>query len=91
MIVEVITPDKVLFSGEAVSVKLPGSGGSFEALANHAPLISSLDKGKVVVRTTAGEETFDVTGGIVEILNNKVVVLASYLLLRLYTIKALRW
>jgi F-type H+-transporting ATPase subunit epsilon len=57
-------------------VKLPGSGGSFEALANHAPLISSLDKGKVVVRTTAGEETFDVTGGIVEILNNKVVVLA---------------
>ena len=43
MIVEVITPDKVLFSGEAVSVKLPGSGGSFEALANHAPLISSLD------------------------------------------------
>ena len=66
----------MLFSGEAVSVKLPGSGGSFEALANHAPLISSLDKGKVVVRTTAGEETFDVTGGIVEILNNKVVVLA---------------
>jgi len=76
MIVEVITPDKVLFSGEAVSVKLPGSWCSFEVLANHAPLISSFDKGKVVVRTTAGEETFDVTGGIVEILNNKVVVLA---------------
>lgn len=76
MIVEVITPDKVLFSGEAVSIKLPGSGGAFEALANHAPLISSLEKGKVVVKTAAGEETFEVTSGIVEVLNNKVVVLA---------------
>ena len=76
MIVEVITPDKVLFSGEAVSVKLPGSGGSFQALANHAPLISSLDKGDVVVKTASGNETFAITGGIVEIVNNKVVVLA---------------
>lgn len=76
MKVEVITPDKVLFSGEAISVKLPGSGGSFEALANHAPLISSLDRGDVVVRTASGNETFAITGGIVEIVNNKVVVLA---------------
>ena len=57
-------------------MKLPGSGGSFEALANHAPLISSLDKGDVVVRTASGNETFAITGGIVEIVNNKVVVLA---------------
>ena len=63
MIVEVITPDKILFSGEAVSVKLPGSGGSFEALANHAPLLSSLEKGQIIVRTAQGEETFDITGG----------------------------
>lgn len=76
MIVEVITPDKVLFSGEAISIKLPGSGGAFEALANHAPLISSLDRGQVVVRTDSGEEIFEVSGGIVEVLNNKVVVLA---------------
>ncbi|MDC0579260.1 ATP synthase F1 subunit epsilon [Bacteroidia bacterium] len=76
MIVEVITPDKILFSGEAVSVKLPGSGGSFEALANHAPLLSSLEKGQIIVRTAQGEETFDITGGIVEVLQNKVIVLA---------------
>jgi F-type H+-transporting ATPase subunit epsilon len=76
MIVEVITPDEVLFSGEAVSVKLPGSSGSFEALANHAPLLASLEKGTIIVRTSAGEETFEVSGGIVEVLNNKVVVLA---------------
>ena len=76
MIVEVITPDEVLFSGEAISVKLPGTSGSFEALSNHAPLLSSLEKGSIVVRTTIGEETFEVSGGIVEVLNNKVVVLA---------------
>tara|TARA_B100001057_G_scaffold465098_1_gene520905 strand:- start:44 stop:274 length:231 start_codon:yes stop_codon:yes gene_type:complete len=76
MIVEVITPDEVLFSGEAVSVKLPGRSGSFEALSNHAPLLSSLEKGTIIVRTSAGEETFEVSGGIVEVLNNKVVVLA---------------
>lgn len=76
MVVEVITPDKVLFSGEANAVKLPSSSGAFEVLANHAPLISSLEKGKVVVKTNSGDETFEVTGGIVEVLNNKVVVLA---------------
>ena len=76
MIVEVITPDEVLFSGEAISVKLPGTSGSFEALSNHAPLLSSLEKGSIVVRTDGGEETVEVSGGIVEVLNNKVVVLA---------------
>ena len=76
MIVEVITTDEVLFSGEAISVKLPGSSGSFEALTNHAPLLSSLEKGTIIVRTATGEETFEVSGGIVEVLNNKVVVLA---------------
>jgi len=76
MIVEVITPDEVLFSGEAISVKLPGTSGSFEALSNHAPLLSSLEKGSIVVCTAGGEETFEVPGGIVEVLNNKVVVLA---------------
>lgn len=76
MIVEVITPDSILFSGEAISVKLPGSKGSFEALANHAPLVSSLAKGIVVVKTQEGDQSFEIQGGIVEILNNKVIVLA---------------
>lgn len=76
MIVEVITPDSVLYSGEALSVKLPGSKGSFVALANHAPIVSSLSKGNVVVKTSNGVETFEIEGGIVEILKNKVIVLA---------------
>ena len=76
MLVEVITPDKVVFSGEAESVKLPGTSGQFEALNNHAPLISSLDAGSVIVKTAGGEQDFEITGGIVEILNNKIIVLA---------------
>ena len=76
MLVEVITPDKVIFSGEAESIKLPGTSGQFEALNNHAPLISSLDAGSVVVKTSEGEKSFDIKGGIVEILMNKVIVLA---------------
>lgn len=76
MLVEVITPDKVVFSGEADSVKLPGTSGQFEALNNHAPIISSLEAGQVVVKTHEGEQNFDIQGGIVEILNNKIIVLA---------------
>ena len=76
MLVEVITPDKVVFSGEADSVKLPGTSGQFEALNNHAPIISSLEAGQVVVKTQEGEQNFDIKGGIVEILNNKIIVLA---------------
>ena len=55
---------------------MEGTSGSFEALSNHAPLLSSLEKGSIVVRTDGGEEKFEVSGGIVEVLNNKVVVLA---------------
>ena len=76
MLVEVITPDKVVFAGEAESIKLPGSSGQFEALNNHAPLISSLDAGTVIVKTNEGEKSFEIKGGIVEILKNKVIVLA---------------
>ncbi len=76
MHIEIITPDKTLFNGEAVSVKLPGTAGRFEALNNHAPLISSLDKGDVIVKTKEGQEKFAITGGIVEILKNKIIVLA---------------
>ena len=49
MLLEIITPDKKLYSGEVKSVKLPGSAGSFGILKNHAPLISSLKKGDVKV------------------------------------------
>jgi F-type H+-transporting ATPase subunit epsilon len=73
---EIITPDTTLFEGEVNSVKLPGTGGSFETLSNHASIISSLEKGTIVVKTDNGNHEFEVDGGIVEVLDNKIKVLA---------------
>lgn len=76
MQVDILTPDKVLFSGEATSVKLPGSLGQFEVLNNHAPLVSSLNAGNVRVRSADGDQNFAIKGGVVEVTKNKIVVLA---------------
>lgn len=75
MYLEIITPDKVLYNGEVTAVQLPGSKGSFEVLNNHAALISSLDKGNVRVKDTTGTHMIEITGGIVEVLNNRIIVL----------------
>lgn len=77
MNVEIITPDKELFNGEATSVVVPGSDGLLGILNNHAPLISSLKKGTVKLSSNDGEKTFDIKGGVVEVLNNKVMILAE--------------
>ncbi len=76
MQVDILTPDKVLFSGEATSVKLPGSSGQFEVLNNHAPLVSSLNAGNIRVRSAEGDQNFAIKGGVVEVTKNKIVVLA---------------
>jgi F-type H+-transporting ATPase subunit epsilon len=77
MNLEILTPDKKIFEGEVRSVTVPGTMGSFEILNNHAPIISTLDDGKLTVRTAGKEEVFMVKGGVVEVLNNNVVVLAE--------------
>lgn len=78
MKVEIITPETVLYQGEASFVHLPGSDGSLGILNNHAPLISSLKKGTVRLKDEAGKEVkFDVKGGTVEVFNNKVIILAE--------------
>ena len=77
MRVEIITPDKELFKGEAHSVTVPGVDGSLGFLNNHAPLITVLKAGDVKVKTDAGVETFAVKGGVVEVMNNTVLVLAE--------------
>ncbi len=77
MRVEIITPDKALFKGEATSVVVPGISGSMGFLDNHAPLITVLKAGDVKVTTASGEETYAVKGGVVEVSNNKVIVLAE--------------
>jgi len=77
MTLEIITPDKKFFDGEISSVTVPGSMGSFEVLNNHAPIISTLDRGKITVRTNAKTETFFIKSGVIEVLNNKIMLLAE--------------
>ena len=76
MLLEILTPEKKLFAGEVLSVMFPGTAGTFEVLENHAPLISTLDPGKIRVRSEANEDQyFEVTNGFVEVLNNVVTVI----------------
>ena len=78
MFLEIITPDTKLFSGEVKFVKLPGSDGSFGVLNNHAPIIASLKKGTVkVTETNSKVLDFEINGGVVEVLKNKMIVLAE--------------
>ena len=79
MKVEIITPDTVLFSGENISlVQLPGIDGSFEVLNNHAPLISVLKKGRIkIVDQNKQTQFFEIKGGVIEVLRNKVLILAE--------------
>ena len=76
MLLNILTADKTLFSGEVDSITLPGSKGQFQVLNNHAAMVSSLDKGIVKTQSKSGNQTFEIKGGVVEILKNKVVVLA---------------
>ncbi|MBC7449887.1 MAG: ATP synthase F1 subunit epsilon [Cytophagales bacterium] len=80
MYLDILTPDQKVFSGEIISVQVPGAAGSFEVLTNHAPIISILEKGNVTVRSSKEEKVFTIDGGLVEVLNNKVIVLAESIL-----------
>ena len=77
MHLEIITPDKTIYDGEVESATFPGSKGSFQVLKNHAALISSLEKGKVVYKTNGNIQEISVNGGIVEVLNNHIILLAE--------------
>ena len=78
MFLEIITPDKKVYSGDVDAVKLPGADGSFGILNNHAPIIASLKKGTVrVTDSKKNVENFEINGGVVEVQNNKVIVLAE--------------
>ena len=77
MTVEILSPEKKVFSGEADIITCPGLDGSFQLKNNHAPLISALKKGALIVKSEKGENTFSISGGFVEMLNNKVSVLVE--------------
>ncbi len=76
--IEIITPSKVVYKGIASSITVPGSLGSFQVLFNHAPIISSFEIGKVKIVENGGSELeFATAGGTVEVLDNKVLLLAE--------------
>ena len=79
MTLEILTPDKKVYEGEATSVTLPGTLGFFEILSHHAPIVSTLEDGKVTVRggSAGKEEVYLIQGGVVEASNNKVIILAE--------------
>jgi F-type H+-transporting ATPase subunit epsilon len=78
MLLEIISPEKKIFSGEIINIQVPGSKGSFMILKNHAPIISSLDKGKISILSEDRKRIyFEVEGGVIEAKNNKIIVLAE--------------
>ena len=78
MKIEIITPDRNIYSGEIRAVRVPGRKGSFQVLKDHAPIISTLDAGKVIIADDQGTEVrFEITGGVIEVRRNRIILLAD--------------
>ncbi len=78
MKIEIITPDKKIYSGEVRSVRVPGRKGSFQVLKDHAPIISTLEAGMVIIADDEGKEVkFEITGGVIEVKKNRIILLAD--------------
>jgi len=74
---QILTPEGSLFEGEVTGVKMPGTQGSFEVKANHAAIVSTLEEGEVVVRKSEGQSNYRISGGFVEVAENKLTLLAE--------------
>ena len=78
MTLEILTPEKEIFKGDIKSVTLPGALGEFQILNQHAPIISTLTNGSIIIVTEKNDKNiFDINGGVVEMINNKIIVLAN--------------
>jgi F-type H+-transporting ATPase subunit epsilon len=78
MTLEILTPERKLYSGEVYGVQLPGISGLFEVLDRHAAMVSALGKGNMkILRDKNNSESYSIQGGFVEVLNNKVTVLVE--------------
>jgi len=78
MQLEIVTPEKSLYNGEVTSVTFSGSDGSFGILDGHAPIVSTLKEGDIkIIESNNSETSFNVKGGVVEVNNNKIIVLAE--------------
>jgi len=78
MKIEIITPDRKVFEGDVKSVRVPGKKGSFQVLKDHAPIISTLENGPVIMVDQADKEIlFEIDGGVIEVKANKIILLAE--------------
>ena len=78
MRIEIVTPDIRIFDGEVKSVRVPGRKGSFQILNDHAPIVSTLEAGSVIMADPDGKEIkYEITGGVIEVKANKIILLAD--------------
>lgn len=78
MKIEIITPDRKIFEGDIRSIRVPGKKGSFQVLKDHAPIISTLDNGPVIIVDQDGKESrYEIGGGVIEVKMNKIILLAE--------------
>ena len=78
MNVRILKPDATLYDGPATLIQLPGTGGLFEILENHAPIISSLTEGRIRLQAEGEEEkVFDIRGGILKGQKNEILILVQ--------------
>jgi len=78
MKIEIITPEKKVFDGEIKSVRVPGKKGSFQVLKDHAPIVSTLENGPVIMIDMDGNESiYEINGGVIEVKANKIILLAD--------------
>jgi F-type H+-transporting ATPase subunit epsilon len=76
MKLQIISPSKVAYSNEITRVLVPGTKGSFEILKNHAPIISTLNKGVISIIDEKGSKiNFEMDGGLIECNANEIVIL----------------
>ena len=79
MNLEILTPERKLFSGDVYGVQLPGVTGLFEVLEKHAPLVSALKAGRLKVLKDKNNHLafYEIQSGFVEVVNNRVTVLVE--------------
>lgn len=77
LFLEIVSPDKQVFSGHIKSITVPGTKGRFQVLKNHAPIISTFEIGMIKVDLPEKPKFFATAGGTIEVLDNKILVLAD--------------
>lgn len=78
MKIEIITPDRKIYEGDIKSIRVPGRKGSFQVLKDHAPIISTLENGPVIMVDQDGNETkYEINGGVIEVKSNRIILLAE--------------